>query len=154
MHAVFYLSVVFTGEHLVNYYLLFAVCNGIASAFYCVGYLTLVYDVSTDTNRIRWISRPSVNVIVLIARYMVGNAGIEVLPWVLLGSSALQIALYGLIEADRVPEPSHRTRRRGKAGEAGEYMASLPPAVLFFLLMVIVKLLALPRAFPFINVFH
>ncbi|MUG70797.1 MULTISPECIES: hypothetical protein [Paenibacillus] len=57
------------------------------------------------------------NVIVLIARYMVGNAGIEVLPWVLLGSSALQIALYGLIEADRVPEPSPAhdggVRRRG-----------------------------------------
>lgn len=71
MHAVFYLAVVFAGENVVSYYLLFAVCNGIASAFYWVGYLTLMYDVSTDTNRIRYLA---INTITFTLGGLIGPA--------------------------------------------------------------------------------
>jgi YQGE family putative transporter len=54
--AVFYLTVIFVQERLVDYYLLFAVFNGIAGAFYWVGYLTLMYDVSNEQNRIRYLA--------------------------------------------------------------------------------------------------
>ncbi|WP_159882511.1 MFS transporter [Paenibacillus puerhi] len=71
MNAIFYLAVVFAGERVVTYYLLFAVCNGIASAFYWVGYLTLMYDVSTDRNRIRYLA---VNTITFTLGGLIGPA--------------------------------------------------------------------------------
>ncbi|WNR43526.1 MFS transporter [Paenibacillus roseipurpureus] len=54
--GIFYLSVCIAGERLVDYYVLFAIFNGIAGAFYWVGYLTLMYDVSTERNRIRYLA--------------------------------------------------------------------------------------------------
>ncbi|OAS21905.1 MFS transporter [Paenibacillus oryzisoli] len=54
--GLFYLSVSIAGERLVDYYVLFAVFNGLAGAFYWVGYLTLMYDVSTEQNRIRYLA--------------------------------------------------------------------------------------------------
>ncbi|NOU64240.1 MFS transporter [Paenibacillus sp. LMG 31461] len=54
--GLFYLSVSIAGERLVDYYVLFAIFNGLASSFYWVGYLTLMYDVSTEQNRIRYLA--------------------------------------------------------------------------------------------------
>ncbi|MFD0692688.1 MFS transporter [Paenibacillus sp. GCM10027628] len=54
--ALFYLSVIISQEKLVEYYILFAIFNGLAAAFYWVGYLTLMYDVSTEQNRIRYLA--------------------------------------------------------------------------------------------------
>ncbi|CAH1211615.1 hypothetical protein PAECIP111891_03727 [Paenibacillus allorhizoplanae] len=54
--GLFYLSVSIAGERLVDYYVLFAIFNGLAGAFYWVGYLTLMYDVSTEQNRIRYLA--------------------------------------------------------------------------------------------------
>ncbi|SDC03787.1 MFS transporter, YQGE family, putative transporter [Paenibacillus sp. UNCCL117] len=71
MNAIFYLAVVFAGERVVTFYLLFAICNGIASAFYWVGYLTLMYDVSTDRNRIRYLA---VNTITFTLGGLIGPA--------------------------------------------------------------------------------
>jgi YQGE family putative transporter len=54
--AVFYLIVILVQEKLVDYYVWFAIFNGMAAAFYWVGYLTLMYDVSTEQNRIRYLA--------------------------------------------------------------------------------------------------
>jgi YQGE family putative transporter len=54
--GLFYLSVSIAQERLVDYYVLFAIFNGLAGAFYWVGYLTLMYDVSTEKNRIRYLA--------------------------------------------------------------------------------------------------
>ncbi|GFZ81751.1 MFS transporter [Paenibacillus marchantiophytorum] len=54
--GLFYLSVIIAQERLVEYYVLFAIFNGLAAAFYWVGYLTLMYDVSTEQNRIRYLA--------------------------------------------------------------------------------------------------
>jgi YQGE family putative transporter len=54
--AIFYLVVILVQEKLVDYYIWFAIFNGIAAAFYWVGYLTLMYDVSTEQNRIRYLA--------------------------------------------------------------------------------------------------
>ncbi|MNI11176.1 Major Facilitator Superfamily protein [compost metagenome] len=56
MIAFFYLSVMIMQEKLVDYYVLFAILNGLTQSFYWVGYLTLMYDVSTDQNRIRYLA--------------------------------------------------------------------------------------------------
>ncbi|MEK8126916.1 MFS transporter [Paenibacillus filicis] len=71
MNAIFYLAVVFAGERVATFYVLFAICNGIASAFYWVGYLTLMYDVSTDRNRIRYLA---VNTITFTLGGLIGPA--------------------------------------------------------------------------------
>ncbi|MBP1154439.1 MULTISPECIES: MFS transporter [unclassified Paenibacillus] len=71
MIAVFYLAVVFAGERLVEYYVLFAVLNGIASSFYWAGYLTLMYDVSTDQNRIRFLA---INMSIFMLGGLIGPA--------------------------------------------------------------------------------
>ncbi|MCR2804840.1 MFS transporter [Paenibacillus soyae] len=54
--AVFYLLVIIAQERVPDYYVLFALFNGIASGFYWTGYLVLQYDVSTETNRIRYLA--------------------------------------------------------------------------------------------------
>ncbi|WP_168121691.1 MFS transporter [Paenibacillus sp. HB172176] len=56
MIAIFYLSVILTQERVPDLYVWFAICNGIASGFYWVGYLVLQYDVSTEANRIRFLA--------------------------------------------------------------------------------------------------
>lgn len=54
--AVFYLLVILTGEAVPQYYIIFALLNGIAGGFYWTGYLVLQYDVSTERNRIRYLA--------------------------------------------------------------------------------------------------
>lgn len=56
MNALFYLLVVIAQENVAEFYVLFALLNGIASGFYWVGFLVLQYDVSTDKNRIRYLA--------------------------------------------------------------------------------------------------
>ncbi|MEW9698155.1 MFS transporter [Paenibacillus sp. SI8] len=69
--ALFYLSVIIAQEKLVEYYVLFAIFNGLAAAFYWVGYLTLMYDVSTEQNRIRYLA---FNMIFFTAATLAGPA--------------------------------------------------------------------------------
>ncbi|AEI45211.1 MFS transporter [Paenibacillus mucilaginosus] len=71
MTAAFYLGVVFAGEKVAEYYLVFAVLNGISSAFYWAGYLTLMYDVSTDSNRIRFLA---INMVLFTLGGLIGPA--------------------------------------------------------------------------------
>src|SRR5690554_2144702 len=59
--AVYYLLVVVVQESVVDYFYIFAVFGGIANAFYWLGYLTLMYDVSTDQNRIRYLGLNSIS---------------------------------------------------------------------------------------------
>lgn len=54
--AAFYLLVIITGESVPDYFILFALLNGISSGFYWTGYLILQYDVSTDRNRVRYLA--------------------------------------------------------------------------------------------------
>jgi YQGE family putative transporter len=56
MIAFFYLMVIIAQEHVPDYYIWFALFNGISSGFYWTGYLVLQYDVSTDSNRIRFLA--------------------------------------------------------------------------------------------------
>lgn len=58
--ALFYLFVVLAGTRVVDYYYLFALMAGVSGAFYWLGYLTLMYDVSTDGNRIRYLGLNSI----------------------------------------------------------------------------------------------
>lgn len=69
--AVFYLFVVLSQERVVQFYYLFALFNGFAGSFYWTGYLTIMYDVSTDRNRIRYLA---INMIVFTSAGLVGPA--------------------------------------------------------------------------------
>lgn len=55
MTALFYLIVIIARENVASYYVLFALVSGFAAGLYWIGYLVLMYDVSTDTNRIRYL---------------------------------------------------------------------------------------------------
>jgi len=55
MTAIFYLLVIIAQENVASYYPLFALAGGFAAGLYWIGYLVLMYDVSTDTNRIRYL---------------------------------------------------------------------------------------------------
>ncbi|MCF2945041.1 MFS transporter [Paenibacillus tarimensis] len=54
--GLFFLLVVLAQEQVVSFYLLFAVLNGFASGLYWMGFLVLMYDVSHDRNRIRFLA--------------------------------------------------------------------------------------------------
>jgi len=56
MMAIFYLLVIVMQESVVNYYMAFAVLNGFSSGMYWTGYQVLMYDVSTEKNRIRFLA--------------------------------------------------------------------------------------------------
>jgi len=55
LSAGFYLAVVLLQERVVELYPLFAVCSGLVSGCYWIGYLVLTYDVTTETNRLRYL---------------------------------------------------------------------------------------------------
>ncbi|OXM15472.1 MFS transporter [Paenibacillus herberti] len=71
MNALFYLLVIVAQENVAEFFVLFALLNGIASGFYWVGYLVLQYDVSTETNRIRYLA---INMIAFNAAGLAGPA--------------------------------------------------------------------------------
>ncbi len=56
MIALFYLMVILAQEQVPQFYIWFALFNGIAAGFYWTGYLVLQYDVSTEANRIRFLA--------------------------------------------------------------------------------------------------
>ncbi len=60
MTAAFYLLVIIAGTRVVDYYYVFAMLAGASGAFYWLGYLTLMFDVSTDQNRIRYLGLNSI----------------------------------------------------------------------------------------------
>jgi YQGE family putative transporter len=53
--AFFYLCIVIVQERIVEYYVLFAIMKGISTACYWLGYFTLMYDVSNNDNRHRYL---------------------------------------------------------------------------------------------------
>jgi YQGE family putative transporter len=55
MTAFFYFIVILAQEHVASYYVCFAIISGFAAGLYWIGYLVLMYDVSTDVNRIRYL---------------------------------------------------------------------------------------------------
>ncbi|MDQ0898989.1 MFS transporter [Paenibacillus sp. V4I7] len=57
--ALFYLCILLAKVHVAEYYILFAVFSGIGSGFYWIGYWTLLYDVSNDGNRMRFLGLSS-----------------------------------------------------------------------------------------------
>jgi len=69
--ALFYMSVLFAEGRVAEWYVLFAVFSGLASAFYWTGYLVLMHDVSRDDNRIHYLA---VNTIAFTSAGMIGPA--------------------------------------------------------------------------------
>ncbi len=53
--ALFYLCIIVTQEHIVTYFYWFAFLKGISTACYWLGYFTLMYDVSNNDNRHRYL---------------------------------------------------------------------------------------------------
>jgi YQGE family putative transporter len=52
--ALFYLLVIIVQENVAEFFYVFAVLNGVLSAFYWTGFLVIMYDVSTEKNRIHY----------------------------------------------------------------------------------------------------
>jgi MFS transporter, YQGE family, putative transporter len=71
LFVLFYLAVIFAQEKIVDYYVLFALFGGLAGSFYWTGYLTLMYDVSTSLNRIRFLA---INMIMFTGAGLIGPA--------------------------------------------------------------------------------
>ncbi|MFS0723978.1 MFS transporter [Paenibacillus sp. 1P07SE] len=69
--ALFYLGVIIAQERVVDFYVGFALFSGLAQGFYWTGYLVLMYDVSTDKNRIRFLA---INMMVFNAAGLAGPA--------------------------------------------------------------------------------
>jgi YQGE family putative transporter len=71
LYVIFYLAVILAQEKIVDYYVLFALFGGTASCFYWTGYLILMYDVSTNLNRIRFLA---INMIMFTGAGLIGPA--------------------------------------------------------------------------------
>jgi MFS transporter, YQGE family, putative transporter len=84
MTAVFFLLVVFAQEAVVRHYLLFALLNGLSAGLYWIGYLVLMYDVTTDSNRERYLG---LNMAYFSAAGLVGPA---LAGWIIGQSPGLQ----------------------------------------------------------------
>ncbi|GGD94244.1 MFS transporter [Paenibacillus nasutitermitis] len=69
--AVFYLLVVIAQGKVAEYYVAFAVFNGFAAGFYWTGYLVLMYDVSNESNRLRFLA---INMVVFSTAGLIGPA--------------------------------------------------------------------------------
>lgn len=59
-HVLFYLLVIVSGEAVGQFFYLFAIIHSLANGFYWMGYLTLMYDVSNEHNRIRYLALNSI----------------------------------------------------------------------------------------------
>lgn len=71
MIALFYLVVILAQEKVAQWYMMFAIFNGMAAGFYWTGYLVLMYDVSTESNRIRFLA---INMVVFNSAGLLGPA--------------------------------------------------------------------------------
>jgi YQGE family putative transporter len=69
--ALFYFMVVIAQEQVAQYYIWFAIFNGISAGLYWTGYLVIQYDVSTESNRIRFLA---INMVVFNAAGLAGPA--------------------------------------------------------------------------------
>lgn len=69
--ALFYLLVVVAQEKVADYFYVFAVLNCLANSFYWTGYLVLMYDVSNESNRLRYMAS---NLIVFTFASLIGPA--------------------------------------------------------------------------------
>ncbi|MFD0670461.1 MFS transporter [Cohnella sp. GCM10027633] len=69
--ALFYLVVIIAQENVVAYYMLFGFCNGFALGLYWTGYLVLMYDVTDERNRSRYLG---INMIVFNSAGLAGPA--------------------------------------------------------------------------------
>ncbi|WP_274652553.1 MFS transporter [Paenibacillus humicola] len=69
--AVFYLLVVIAQRQVAVWYVPFAVFNGLAAGFYWTAYLVLQYEVSTESNRLRFLA---VNMVVFNTAGLLGPA--------------------------------------------------------------------------------
>ncbi|GGG08870.1 MFS transporter [Paenibacillus abyssi] len=69
--ALFYLVVILSQERVAEHFIAFAIFSGLAQGFYWMGYLVLMYDVSSDTNRIRFLA---INMMVFNAAGLAGPA--------------------------------------------------------------------------------
>jgi MFS transporter, YQGE family, putative transporter len=71
LFVLFYLAVILAQEKIVDYYMFFALFNGTAGCFYWLGYITLMYDVSDNNNRIRFLA---INMIMFTGAGLIGPA--------------------------------------------------------------------------------
>jgi YQGE family putative transporter len=71
LYVLFYLAVIVAQEKVVDYFVLFAIFGGTAGCFYWTGYLTLMYDVSNNINRIRYLA---INMIMFTGAGLIGPA--------------------------------------------------------------------------------
>ncbi len=69
--ALFYFMVVIAQEQVAQYYIWFAIFNGISAGLYWTGYLVIQYDVSTEANRIRFLA---INMVVFNTAGLAGPA--------------------------------------------------------------------------------
>lgn len=69
--ALFYLLVIIAQEQVADYYYIFAFLNGLSVSFYWIGYLVLMFDVSNQSNRLRYMSS---NLIVFTFANLIGPA--------------------------------------------------------------------------------
>ncbi|SDW78047.1 MFS transporter [Paenibacillus sp. CF384] len=69
--AIFYLLVVIAQENVATWYVLFAIFHGMAAGLYWTGYLVLMYDVSTENNRVRFLA---INMVVFNLAGLLGPA--------------------------------------------------------------------------------
>ncbi len=69
--SLFFLIVIIARENIVSFAFLFALFHGFASGLYWVGYITLMYDVSTPQNRIRYLA---LNFIIFNSASLIGPA--------------------------------------------------------------------------------
>ncbi|WP_281888490.1 MFS transporter [Paenibacillus sp. YYML68] len=107
MTAFFYLCILIVQERMVDYYIVFALLKGVSTAFYWLGQFTMIYEVSSDDTRYRYLGWNLVinNIALLagpaIAGLLIGTfeglKGYGWLPIVLILVMASQIGIERLV---------------------------------------------------------
>lgn len=114
--VLFYLLVLIAREQVVDYMYIFAILSGFTGGFYWCGYLTLMYDVSTNENRIRYLGMNSIffNLAGLIGPALAGfliaqNSGLS--GYIIVFSIAFAMFLFtaiGSLRLKSVPTKHHK----------------------------------------------
>jgi YQGE family putative transporter len=150
--ALFYMSVIFFQEKVAEAFIVFAVFNGIANGFYWLGYSTVMYDVSTEQNRIRYLALNSITFTVaglagpVVAGFIISlNSGLSGYIIVFSISFAMfVIATIGSfqIRTDRMPHKPYylkimalvmKKNRRYAKSAAGYLILGLHQGIMLFL---------------------
>lgn len=114
--AVFYIFIVIVRENIVTYFYWFALMKGISQSSYWLGYFTLVYDVSDDGNRHRYlgwnqISMSSANLIGPAAAGAMISMFTGLSGYIFVFSIAFVMFVFAAIGSFKMKEmPSHHTR--------------------------------------------